>query len=191
MCYVIIYCGIFILSSTQTKLEKWTWVHITYTYVYYSAVISFFTLLFHSLFYVCIQNFLWRKAEGIWLRGSRESVPRAKFLAFVRVVEYRTIQISVKETGVSRARKKKRKEDERSRFMHEDIQSNPTRATRAWKHYIRAQHVSRLRYARYILRASLSARENACGCCAPRSGSCGILQVHLRRGMERRVGYAK
>lgn len=47
------------------------------------------------------------------------------------------------------------------------------------------------RYARYTLQASLSTRENACGCCTLRSGSCGILQERLQREMKRRVGCAK
>lgn len=96
--------------------------------------------------------------ERIWLRGSYESVPRAKFLVcHFALVEYRTIRGSVQETGVSRTKKK-----ETRRKMNvlgsctKTFNLTHSHDTSLEALHPRARRLA-FRYARYTLRASLSA----------------------------------
>jgi len=150
-------------------------------------LLFYFLHFFISIFiltFVCEIPFeeKWRESGCVGLMWVRSL--SAKFLTCrFALVEYQTIQIGARDG--SDENKKKREKNKRARFVHQDIQSNPLtwhesgNITSASKTFCVSIH------ARYILRAPLSTRENACGCRTLRSESCGILQARLRRRMEK------
>jgi len=131
-------------------------------------LLFYFLHFFISIFiltFVCEIPFeeKWRESGCVGLMWVRSL--SAKFLTCrFALVEYQTIKIGARDG--SDENKKKREKNKRARFMHQDIQSNPLtwhesgNITSASKTFCVSIH------ARYILRAPLSTRENACGSAA-------------------------
>lgn len=116
--------------------------------------------------------------ERVWLRGSCESVLRAKFLACpFAPVEHRTIRASAEDGSVEKEKKKARKINAlgscTKTFNLTRSRDTSLETLHSW-----ARRLA-FRYAYYTVPASLNAHENACGCCTLRSGSCGVLQARL------------
>jgi len=123
------------------KSEKCAWIHIKF---YYKIAILFFTLFYlHFYFNVCVRNSFWRKVERVWLRGSCESVPWARNFLLVVLHSWNIRRFrSVRETGVTKIKKKERKINVLG-LCTKTFNLTHSRDTRVWKHYIREQDVLR------------------------------------------------